>query len=71
MREDQSVSSARKAALRMALLNASAGASRVPALLPGIGLIKNQFRQATIDSNQDKDMAGGTPANPATLVLTK
>jgi hypothetical protein len=46
------------------------GFADAAALLPGIGLIKNQFLQATIGSSWNKVMAGGTPANPAALVVS-
>jgi hypothetical protein len=64
------VPSARKAASRMALLNASAGAARAPALFPVYrwGLIYGlDFSTRRVGVGRDKVMAGGTPANPATL----
>jgi hypothetical protein len=60
-----------QAALRLALLNASAGASRAPALFPVIGsdLSTASFSRQRLVATRDKVMAGETPANPATLVL--
>jgi hypothetical protein len=59
-----------QAALRLALLNAAAGASRAPALFPAIGwpLLRIDFSSRCVGVNGNKVMAGGTPANPAALV---
>jgi hypothetical protein len=35
-----------------------------------MGFVLDEFLQATNGSGEDKVMAGGTPANPATLVKT-
>src|SRR5450759_4244033 len=56
MRGNQTVSSHR-----------ACGFAAGSALLPGIGFTKNWFLNATIWSEENKVMAGGTPANPAAL----
>ena len=45
-----------------------AGAAALP---PGIGFITSWFLHATAWSDEDKGMAGGTPANPATLEIER
>ena len=72
MRKDQSVLSARKAALRMGLTECIERAAAPQALLslPGLDLSTDWSLHATIGSGGNKVMAGGTPANPATLLRT-
>jgi ribosomal protein S12 methylthiotransferase accessory factor YcaO len=72
MRKNQSVLSARKAALRMGLTECIERAASPQALLSfrlldriNYGLVLH----ATIGRMEDKVMAGGTPANPASLDL--
>ena len=58
MRKNQSVLSHR-----------ACGSAAGSALTPGIGLITDSFFHATTADLRDKVMTGGTPANPATLVI--